>query len=204
MSSSGASVVRAVWLTAVWLGLCAGCKGEPAGTDTGGGPTQAATAASLAATSTTAVPTANQPSANNEPKPPWFVGSWSGQYQAERLNPLEGKNYGQQMAWIRDQGKRFVGPGTLTLTIDAQGLVEGTASGALGEATLRGRIDEQNVALTLRPKQDAPEAFSGTLTGTKPGAELQLTLRAASGDGKWIRGGSATLTQDSPGPQQTP
>ncbi|MEN9578014.1 MAG: hypothetical protein RJA70_1023 [Pseudomonadota bacterium] len=157
------------------------------------------------------------PSAEGSAEPS-LRGEWSGNYSSVPKNPMTQNAEGQRMSWIRDDGKRFTGSGQLTLSVSHTGHARGHSSGALGDLDLRGGFSPGAVSLQMRPKLDSPEAFSGTLLLIKtaagelsrgeyaPGGPasgkpseaanvgvLQLELRAASGDGKWVRFGTATL-----------
>ena len=97
------------------------------------------------------------------------------------------------MAWIRDKGQRFTGEGQVELVVDDEGRAKGSALGPLGAARIQGVVDERGAMLRWIPEQDGLDAFSGTLVGDREADGLKLRLSAASGDGKWIRGGEAKL-----------
>lgn len=138
--------------------------------------------------SLTTAPTPQEPAAL-----PWYTGSWSGVYEARKHDPLAGRNAGQQMAWIKDSGKSFAGPGLLEAVIDAEGNVSGTGSGALGGWRLGGRASDKWVHITVQPQQDTGPAFAGTATGSIEKSQIVLELRLASADGHLIRSATATL-----------
>lgn len=106
------------------------------------------------------------------------------------------------MAWLRDNGKRFAGQGQLKMSVTARGVAQGEATGPLGAQRLTGSLSSGGVSLRLKPTIDSLDAFAGVLLGKNhaldpalipQGAELELELKSASGDGRWVRSGTATL-----------
>lgn len=124
---------------------------------------------------------------------PWFVGQWQGNYDVGR-HPIERPSV--QVAWVRDDGTRYAGAGTLTFEVGAEGRLRGTAEGALGAQTLVGAFDTD--ALTFELLGGAsPEATNGVAKCERPHSDgdILCTIRASTGDGNFVRAGSVRLRQ---------
>lgn len=128
-----------------------------------------------------------------KPKP-WFEGTWTGSYEAKK-QPIEmSKKEGAVWQWEKDDGGTGSGKGTLSLTVAEDGAITGTASGALGEQVVSGRVVDEEFRLRLKPKDMADiEAFGGTMTGKRDGDEVKGELKASSGDSINVRKASVTL-----------
>jgi len=125
-------------------------------------------------------------------EPPWYVGTWSGGYEAT-LQPVE-KMPGAVREWAKDDGTQASGKGTLTLTVDDSGRVSGASEGPLGALAITGVADENALRLSLAPREEASVgAFRGTLVATSQGDAVRGTLKAASGDGLLLRSGAVEL-----------
>ncbi len=147
-------------------------------------------AASGSVASAAAAPSA---SADALPQKSWYEGSWSGSYSAERYAielPI-----GSVPAWSKDDGSKASGPGELKLTVDADGLVSGSAKGALGSHVVRGRVMEDTMRLELLPEEPSSEALRGAGLTQREGESLKGELRASSGDSLTVRKASLTLTK---------
>jgi hypothetical protein len=131
------------------------------------------------------------PSAAAAPAKSWFEGSWQGAFQAE-LNRLE-LPVGGIKEWKQDDGKKSSGEGKLSLEAGPDGGVTGTATGALGELTVAGRIEGDRAALTLTSAQ--ADGFHGVILATQTAEGLKGTLSASSGDSLQVRQASVTLTR---------
>jgi hypothetical protein len=148
-------------------------------------PKQAAPSASAAASAAAA---AAVPSAAPAP---WFEGAWHGSYKAE-LHRIE-LAVGGVKAWKDDDGKQASGEGKLDLQVTADGSVTGSASGALGEQRVSGRVEDERVSLSLLPL--APEGFHGVILAAQAPAGIEGTLSASTGDSLAVRKASVTLAK---------
>jgi hypothetical protein len=163
-----AARLKRVAFTAALAALAASCKTQPAP------PAPVAASASASA------------SATNAPAPkakPWFSGSFQGNYEA-KLSPVEVK-VGAVKEWGADDGKAMSGPGKLTLTIDDDGVVDGTSEGALGASRASGKVEDDTLRLTLVPTDTA--GLRGILVATKDGDGFRGSIEASSGDSLKIR-----------------
>ncbi len=140
--------------------------------------------------SAAALPSASAKAATDKP---WYQGIWSGSYSAERY--VIELPIGGVAAWAKDDGSKASGPGELKLTVDAEGLVSGSAKGALGAHVVRGRIVEDTMRLDLLPEEPSTEALRGAGTTEREGETLKGELRASSGDSLTVRKASLTLTK---------
>lgn len=162
-----AARLKQVALTAVLAALGASCKTQPAP------PAPAAAISASASTTKAPAPKAK----------PWFSGSFQGNYEA-KLAPVEIK-VGAVKEWATDDGKAMSGPGKLTLTIDDDGVVDGTSEGALGASHASGKVEDDTLRLTLAPTDTA--GLRGVLVATKDGDGFRGTIEASSGDSLKVR-----------------
>lgn len=141
-----------------------------------------------------AAPVASAPPVASAAPKPWFEGAWQGAYQAE-LHRIE-LAAGGVKEWKKDDGSAASGPGTLSLTAAADGSVNGTAKGPLGEQQLTGRVEGDTVSLSLVPA--AADGFRGTILASKSPEGMKGALQASSGDSLTVRKASVTLTKATP------
>ncbi len=120
---------------------------------------------------------------------PW-QGTWEGRYDAKKgsvVLPPKVKDPVRQ----KDDGKQATGAGTVTLTIAPNGELKGTAKGALGSATLVGKVEDDVVRASVFPEDPrAPDAMTGILIGKLKDDAIQAELR--------VTGPDATLVRESP------
>jgi hypothetical protein len=196
------------------VGLC-GCN-DAGGKGTGASDVGHAEGAIAASSAAKAAPS-GPPSALATPAP-WYVGTWEGTYEVQR-HRVERPSV--QIAWMRDDGTRFAGGGKLALVADEAGRLRGTASGALGEQSVSGLVDGEALGFELEGPttrdgihgvvqcrlsgSTAVPAASSQVPGAPPaapeartgsgGASLSCSVSAATGDGNFVRAGTANLRQ---------
>jgi hypothetical protein len=85
-----------------------------------------------------------------------------------------------------------LGPGTMSVALDATGRATGTLDGALGESTVDGALRDTAFSATLVPTNPAT-GFSGTAVGTRSGDAITGTMRLALPTGNVVREASFTL-----------
>src|SRR5262249_3766446 len=96
--------------------------------------------------------------------------------------------------WIKDDGKAAIGAGTLTLTISASGEIAGKGKGALGAATLIGRVDGPTVRASVTPNDPSDaSAMTGVFVGLEKDGAIVGDLRVAGPDASVVRESSVTL-----------
>jgi len=159
-----------VAFTAALVALAASCKTQPAP------PTPAAAADSATASASAT----NAPASKAKP---WFSGSFQGNYEA-KLAPVEIK-VGAVKEWGTDDGKAMSGPGKLALTIDDDGVVDGTSEGALGASHASGKVEDDTLRVTLAPTDTS--GLRGVLVATKEGDGFRGSIEASSGDSLKVR-----------------
>jgi hypothetical protein len=125
------------------------------------------------------------------PAKAWFEGAWQGAYRAE-LFRIELPSGGVK-EWKQNDGKQAGGEGKLAFAATPDGSVVGTASGALGELSVVGRIDGDRAALTLAAP--AAEGFHGVILASQTPDGMQGTLNASSADSLQVRQASVTLAR---------
>lgn len=171
--------------TAVVALVCLGCqsRSEPAAVG-GSGETLSGDATNMPPSVTASTPLPSRVI------PGWAMGRWTGEGRAKITTlPLPG-NQGVQLAWLKDKGTEHVGAVQLRLEIDGSGVATGELSGVLGSLSAVGVWqDAAPLHLDLRPAREGGPAFHGTLTLVWQHAEKRATgtLRAASGDGRFLR-----------------
>jgi hypothetical protein len=158
-------------------------RGEPAP----GKPTpQAPRSASAAAPAPSAAPA---PAVKADE---WYVGSWSGSYEAQHYLVETNKGEGLKQ-WADDEGKENAGPGKLALQVDANGRITGTASGPLGELIASGQVDEDAFRVQLGPREPSAEGFRGYFVAKREGKAVKGQLQASSGDSLKVRDAPVSL-----------
>jgi hypothetical protein len=128
------------------------------------------------------------------PQRAWFEGAWQGAFQAELFRielPVGGVK-----EWKQDDGKQASGEGKLSLQAAADGSVTGTATGALGNLAVAGRVDGDRAALTFA-SADA-SGFHGVILASQAPEGMKGTLSASSGDSLQVRQANVTLTRATP------
>jgi hypothetical protein len=125
----------------------------------------------------------------------WCAGAWAGTYRAAAHRIELPTNRGGIPEWKADDGKAFVGPGTIELTCAEDGTVTGSTQGALGEHEIRGASDETSLHARFVPKSTTPPGLSGTVALTRAGAEVTGDLQASTPDGRVARTATVTLSK---------
>jgi hypothetical protein len=128
------------------------------------------------------------------PERAWFEGSWQGAFEAQLFRvevPVGGVK-----EWKTDDGKRASGAATLKLAIGADGVVSGSASGALGELLVSGRAEAERVALSLRAVE--PDGFHGFMLASQTPEGMRGTLNASSADSLSVRRAEVALSRAKP------
>jgi hypothetical protein len=119
--------------------------------------------------------------------PSELAGAWEGRYDAKKATialPPKVK----EGAFNADDGKAAAGPGAVEVTVLASGDVQGKLTGALGAATITGRLDGSMVRASVRPDDPyAPHAMSGVFIGERKGDVIACELHVAGPDGTVIR-----------------
>lgn len=96
----------------------------------------------------------------------------------------------------KEDGKAATGPGTVTLTIDPSGDLRGKAKGALGDATLIGKVEGDVVRASLTPDDPhAENAMTGVLVGKLEGEVIRGNIRVAGPDAVLVRESAVELKQ---------
>ena len=144
-----------------------------------------------AAPAASAVLASAAPSASAAPAAAWYEGKWQGSYQAE-LHRVETAAGGVK-EWKKDDGAQSSGEGKLSLEAKADGSVSGTASGALGEQAVSGRVEGDRVALTLTPA--TPNGFQGVILAAQAAEGIKGSLSVSTGDSLTVRKASVVLAK---------
>lgn len=156
------------------LGLASACQGSP--------KSEPAPVASVAVAA---------PSASAAPSKGWFVGPWQGAFVAQ-LFRMEMASGGVK-DWQLDDGKLASGEGKLSLSVSDDGQVSGSASGALGDLAVTGRVEDDRAALSLASAQ--ADGFHGVLLATRAPEGMKGSLSASSADSLRVRRAEVTLTR---------
>ena len=121
--------------------------------------------------------------------PDWAVlaGTWEGAYDAKKGRvdmPSGVKDPGH----AAEDGKRASGPGLVRLTVTADGDVTGKSQGALGNASVRGKMDGKMLRAQFVPDEPAaPGAMTGVLVGPLKDGVVMAELRVAGSDALVVR-----------------
>lgn len=128
--------------------------------------------------------------ATSAAKPKWHVGSWSGTYTTRKHEIVMTAAEGALKEWKEEPGTAGSGEGKLQFTVDEAGTIAGTATGALGDMVVTGRIEEDALTLHLKPSGSEVSNFNGFAALNSARGNYKGTLRAASGDGTAVRAGT--------------
>jgi hypothetical protein len=115
-----------------------------------------------------------------------LVGSWEGAYEAKKGRV--GIPTGVKDDRATDDGKAASGPGTVKLTVLPGGDVTGKSEGALGKASVRGKLDGKTLRASFVPDDPLPKSsMTGVLVGLVKGDVIQAELRVAGPDALVVR-----------------
>lgn len=173
-----------LWLAGIAMGLAlmACNKGSSSSQPAASGSAPVASAPASAAASGSAAAPAGSGSAAATAD----AKGLAGEYTAKKAT-IEPPEKVPDVTWKKDTGDKMVGPGKLELKV-ADGMVSGTASGALGDQIVAGTFDGKELKFSLIPKDhQAPEAMSGTGVGEMGASGITGTLRCAGKDGVVVR-----------------
>ncbi|WP_437732886.1 hypothetical protein [Sorangium sp. So ce1335] len=154
----------------------------------------AAAAPPAASAAATELPSAGAPGGAGDPQgSPAWQGTWEGRYDAKKgsvVLPPKVKDAVRQ----KDDGKVATGAGTVTVTIEPSGDLKGTAKGALGDATLVGKVEDGMVRASVFPEDPrAPNAMTGVLVGKLKDNTIQAEIRVAGPDAMLVRESAVEL-----------
>jgi hypothetical protein len=118
----------------------------------------------------------------------WYEGEWRGTYDAERQPIDMAPDAGRLRAWDQDDGSQGIGAGRITIRIDANGVVTGSAEGPLGKLVVSGAVVGDAVRLRLAPPAGSSvSAFAGVVVAVRRDGALSGLLRVSSGDSSLVR-----------------
>jgi hypothetical protein len=170
--------MKRLWICAVLLTL--GCdKGATKSAE----PTPSASAVALVASAS-----ASAESVPGIPPSNALAGRYAGTAVVSVGKSTTTRKEGAPASWEQDDGSRFTGECQISLTIGADGAIEGTLKGALGEHALRGAVAGEDVRASLVPT--TPQVTSiqnGFVALTRSDTGLKGQLTAASGDSLHLR-----------------
>ena len=113
---------------------------------------------------------------------------WKGTYTAERAGyylPDGGEYSG--VKFHGDDAGDALGEGTLSLKVDADGIVTGEGAGALGAVLIRGVLRGDDLTFTVSRKDPADLGVTGTGIGTVTGDAAEGTLHLSAYRAQIIR-----------------
>jgi hypothetical protein len=128
---------------------------------------------------------------------PWYVGEWTGTYQASVFKIDMTEAQGAVKEWAKDDPDALSGSGTLTLSVAEDRRVSGKAGGPLGELVASGEVDGETLRVALKPAEAAPadRVTSATLIATRRGDGFEGQLRASTGNSLKVRVATLSLTK---------
>jgi hypothetical protein len=134
-------------------------------------------------------------SAHSKSKPPPdAAGEWTGTYEARHYLIEMSKKEGAVREWEADKGEAHSGKGELSVKIADDGSVSGSSTGPLGELTVTGEFDGQQLRLRLSPvNPEKQPTFYGTLLAERQGEVFKGRMQASSGDSLTVRDAPAKL-----------
>lgn len=178
--------------------LCVGCDDEapsrtPLKESPAPAPAPSQTVGSGSSASRVEAPAASADAGASAPASASLAGTWEGRYDAKK-GSVELPPKVKDKVRKKDEGKSATGPGTVSLTIDADGELRGKAKGALGELTVIGRVEGDVFRASVTPDDPyAPQAMTGILVGRVEGDVIRANLRVAGPDAVLVRESAVEL-----------
>lgn len=122
-----------------------------------------------------------------------LAGEWEGSYDAKK-GKVEMPGGVKDPGRAADDGKAASGAGQVKISILANGDVSGKSQGALGNASIKGKVDGKMLKASFVPDNpSAPNAMTGVLVGPIKDGAIQAELRVAGGDAMLVRQANFTL-----------
>jgi hypothetical protein len=134
------------------------------------------------------------------PKPtPWYVGDWTGTYQASLFKIELSEAEGALKEWAQDDPSAFTGSGTLRLSVTEDHQVSGKLDGPLGNLVATGEVDGETLRVSLEPAARAPadRVSHATLIAQRRGEAFEGQLRASTGNSLKVRVAAVVLSKQS-------
>ena len=149
---------------------------------------------SAAASTSASVIATPVPSAPESQPRSTCAGKYQGQYAVAGVKSDLTRKEGAPEKWESDDGHALAGNGELTLEVDPQNNITGSAKGALGQQTLRGSCDANTLRARLDATSDSTEQIQNAyLVADLAGDQASGTLSAATGNSLIRRTGTVTL-----------
>lgn len=122
-----------------------------------------------------------------------LAGSWEGRYDAKKVEIGLPRKVPDK-TWSKDDGKAASGAGTIKLEVTPAGDISGVGSGALGNVTLTGKVEDKMVRASIMPAdRTVSPSMSGVLIGLLKGDAIQATIKVAGPDASIVRESSIEL-----------
>ena len=170
------------------LCFCPACKQAPS-TDTA--TTHVSASPSVTAQASAAAPSSSALAAQTGSA---CAGKYQGEYAVSNVKPAISRKEGAPEQWEKDDGAALAGKGTLTLQVDFNNVVSGSAEGALGAQTLRGFCDDTTLRVQLGSAGDEVGKIQNAyFVADISGNQAAGTLAAATGDSLLRRSGPVTV-----------
>ena len=184
-------MIRAHHLAVLVPIVLSACDPAPERPDKNPPPRPAVASASTSASASAAIPAPSASATVKANAGP--AGTWEGTYEAKKgavsLPPKV-----KDKALAADDGKKAAGPGTVEITIGAEGDVRGTMKGALGGGLITGKAEGGMLSTSVSPEDPrAPDAMFGVLVGTIKGDVIEGVIRVAGPDATIVREAPITL-----------
>jgi len=145
-----------------------------------------------------AAPTASAAPENASDKA--LVGAWEGRYDAKKAS-VEMPPRVQDKVRSKDDGKMAIGAGNISITINESLEVQGKTDGALGAASLRGKVEKDELRLQFFPTDPLDKhAMFGMVSGVRKDDRIDARIRVASGDVTVVREADVVLRRKTPAP----
>jgi hypothetical protein len=122
--------------------------------------------------------------------------SWHGSYSSQpgRLYvPADWKN----VRWDVADSASGLGEGTMRLTLDPAGRIQGVVEGPLGPAVVAGFAADGRLTASVRREHPEDRGFAGVLLGSVGGGHLEGTMRVSPALGEAVRVATFVLSADS-------
>jgi hypothetical protein len=120
-------------------------------------------------------------------------GMWRGTYKSVASTLYVPPDW-KSVRWKVPDTSAGIGDGSLTLTIDTSGRVQGAVAGPLGPATIDGLAADGTLAAKVVREDPNDRGFAGTLLGTMGGGRVDGTMNVSLGEASAIRTATFALT----------
>lgn len=124
-----------------------------------------------------------------------LAGNWRAKYTSKKGQVVVSQDVKDHVREA-DDGKRAIGEGTISISIDDTGDIRGKMTGALGDANITGNADDDTIRCGIFPERSGGDSMAGVLYATVAGAALKGDVRVSGDNGEIVREASIELARE--------